>query len=338
MKSDRIAQVLLTPRVGGAETLAASLEREWSQRGLTSKIFYLEEGAPTGRAHRFRQLRRALGAYRPDVVIAHSALPNIYARLAAPARSPVVPVLHSAGDDFESRSLRWAELVLTQRTDAVVAVSDAQFDRYTARFPRMRTRTLVIPNGVPADLPKKLAYPATPRNVVAMSRFTAQKNPALWLRAAETVGAPGSAMEFDWWGPVDTDTAIEQVVSEARASVAKVRICGPTGDPGAVLAAGDIFFHSSDREAHSVSILEAAAVGLPIICARDVAQTLPRGLAFATFDAGDASSAAQALRTVVANWSAAIEHAIGSRDKVREQYSSKRCASTYLELIATLRR
>lgn len=336
MKPGRIAQVLLTPQIGGAETLAASLEMEWSRRGVTSKIFYLEKDVPSGRAHRVRQLRRGLSSYRPNVVIAHSALPNVYARLAAPVRTRVITVMHSAGDDFESRSLRWAEPLLATRTDAVVAVSQAQYDRYIARFPRMRQRALIIPNGVPAALPQKVGYSDIPRRVVAMSRFAEQKNPALWLRAAELSATSGSDMQFDWWGPLADDEAIEQVVADARASSANVRICGPTGDPGSVLAAGDIFFHSSDREAHSVSILEAAAVGLPVICAQDVAQTLPRGLAFATFDTGDARSAANALRTTVANWDQAVAHATASRDGVREQYSSTKCASDYLELIATL--
>ena len=38
----KIAQVLVSPRIGGAETLVASLATEWAEQNVQSTVIYLD--------------------------------------------------------------------------------------------------------------------------------------------------------------------------------------------------------------------------------------------------------------------------------------------------------
>ena len=129
-----------------------------------------------GRADRWRSLCHQVRTFRPDVVVAHSALPNVYARLAAPTGVPVVTVLHSATDDHHNRVLRIAERVLGRRTAHVIAVSRVQAEVYLTHFPRRSPRTTVIPNGVRAELVPATARPVA-RTIGVLARVDMQKRP-----------------------------------------------------------------------------------------------------------------------------------------------------------------
>ncbi len=111
----RILQILLSPRIGGAETAANSLTSVWREHGHEVDTAFLDaRGAAPVR--RLRHIREEVRAFRPDVIVSHSALPNIYARLAVRRSvAPVVCVLHSAARDFDDAKLRLAETLLRHR-------------------------------------------------------------------------------------------------------------------------------------------------------------------------------------------------------------------------------
>lgn len=58
-----------------------------------------------GRFGKLTNLYRVLKAYRADVLFAHATIPAFYAR-ALPLPLPVVYVMHSATNDFESQIFR----------------------------------------------------------------------------------------------------------------------------------------------------------------------------------------------------------------------------------------
>lgn len=328
----RIAQVLLSPRIGGAERLADSLEAEWRDVGVESQVIYLDpDDGGRNPLHRLAHLGRALREFRPDAVVAHSALPNLYARIAAPWRVPVICVLHSAGDDFTDRRLRAAERFLQWRAYRLVGVSDTQLRTYLSHYPRMARRSAVIPNGIADELPLKENYPATPVAVVTVARLAPQKNPQLWIDVADSLYREGSELRLHWWGPLAGDESSPRLPLMENADRGEYH--GATDDVPAVLTQSDLLFHTADREAHSVALLEAAAVGLPIVCSEAVAVTLPDGLPFGRFKTGDAGSAVQALTRVSRDWERAVRHAVQARDSVRSIYSMRKCAAAYLELL-----
>jgi glycosyltransferase involved in cell wall biosynthesis len=335
----KILQVLLSPRIGGAETLADSLSTEWSLSGASCKTHYLDADNSSTHSRRSRlvSLSRTIRAWQPDIVVSHSALPNLYSRLVAPRRLPVVAVLHSAGDDFVSRSLRWSERLVRLRTAAVVGVSQVQIDRYVAHF-GTRVPVRRIPNGIRRDACPKERFQEVPLTAVTVARLAAQKNPHVWVQTARLLALQGPDLRLEWWGPNSVDGDLDDVFSKESLEGSRGSYRGATTDPVSALKSSDFLFHPADREAHSIGILEAAAVGLPVVCSESVAATLPPEIVAVSFTEGVAESAVEALKTVCDDWVRYAERALGAAPGIVNEFSISKCASKYAELFEELLR
>jgi L-malate glycosyltransferase len=324
----RILQLLLAPAIGGAETLAAGLQNGLADHGFVVRTAYLDPaGTSSSPIARVLRLAALVRSERPDLVLAHSALPNLYARLVI-RRRPVVTVLHSASRDFDNPALRRAERLLRRRTAGVVAVSRPQLEEYEAAFGHA-VPVQLIPNGVASGLPSKSARRPGARTVrvVTLARINTQKDPATWRSGALLAVSARPDLTFAWFGPRSTD--LEQQALVENAGHPSVLWSGPTRDSGAALAAADIYFHAARAEAHPLAPLEAAAVGLPIVCSESVAASLPPGLPAATFATADAESAAAAVLRVVERLDEATRHAAEWQPRVRLEYGLDRVCLAY---------
>jgi glycosyltransferase involved in cell wall biosynthesis len=329
----KILQLLLRPQIGGAETLVASLAAEWRRLGHTTELAYLDpEGESAGKLARGRRLRRVIRGIGPDLVVSHSALPNLYSSIVTPRDVPLLSVLHSATDDFASSLLKAAEAPSRRRGRTVIAVSRKQVDEYVSHF-RRRPRPVLIPNGISADLPRRAHARTAATAVITMARVASQKEPELWLDVVDHLSSLEPAIDFSWAGPIlDSDPRIARFCADARSRGFAHLLTGPSADVGADLAAADIYFHPSSREAHSIGVLEAAAVGLPVVCSEDVAATLPSYVPAATFVSGDPSSAADAILSVVHGFPAATDAADATASRVRSEFSIAATAHAYLRV------
>ena len=327
----RIAQVLLSPRLGGAESLALSIENGWRAAGHETKIFYLDAGDSRSKFRRSR-LARSLRHYRADAILSHSAIPNIYSRLAAPRGTPVVTVLHSAVDDFESAKLRLLEKVLRRRTSAVVAVNEFQLASYVTRF-GPKVPSAVIPNGIRDGLGHKTAYESSPRIVMTIARVAEQKNPQFWMDVVSRASERMPGLDFRWHGPVTPQPGMSEIVASAKGTAA--RFLPPTTNPGTELSQADIVFHPASREAFSIALLEAAAVGVPVICSDTVYSTFPADFPFTTYVDLDVASAAAAICKVSAEYGRVSAAAAVASSAISSTYSETECAARYLALLST---
>ncbi len=326
----KVVQVLLSPRIGGAESLAAALDEHWRGSAISTATVYLDEssGAPPSRLHRIMRLRSALRRLRPDVVLAHSALPNLYARIAAPASTPVVTVLHSASDDFRGLAMRTVEWILKRRTAFVVAVSKTQEEQYIGYF-GTSTPIRVIPNGIRADIRTKANASEQLRSLVTVARIAHQKNPDLWIKVATRVDASEPQVSMTWYGPRTSDDGVSDLVEGFESSLS--RFAGPTNDPASVLAGSDALFHPANREAHSIGVLEAAAAGLPVICSLAVAETLPPQVVAITFETGSVESAEASIWELERKWNIYSNRAIEMAALIRDEFSIANCADSYFD-------
>lgn len=329
----KILQVLLSPRIGGAEALVDSLHREWSSGGLTCETYYLDSSTrqASGRLRRTLDLSRRIKEFRPDVVVSHSALPNLYSRVAAPKVVPRVVVLHSATDDFRARPLRWAERLLRNRTSAVVGVSGPQIDQYLAHF-GSAVPTLLIPNGIRPDALPRSDFQLRPVVAATVARVARQKNPHLWVKTVQLLADRRPELNFEWWGPPSLETGLSDVFSQEALEGSKGTYQGPTSDPISVLSASDFLFHTADREAHSIGILEAAAVGLPVVCSQTVAATLPRSVVAIPFEDGSAESALSAIEVLLSGWEEYARSAVQKAAPILDEFSISNCAQKYVRL------
>jgi glycosyltransferase involved in cell wall biosynthesis len=330
-----IVQVLLSPRIGGAETLVARLERSWADSGIQSSVIYLDAGLERkSRLSRLRDLRRTLRAMDPVIVVSHSAIPNFYVRLAASLSLPVVTVLHSASDDYQWWPMRVAERILRLRTAWVVSVSQVQHSLYAKHFGR-RVPTSVIYTGIAESMTPKRSFSPRPVRVVSVARVAQQKNPGLWLKVAESAATRYPDLEFVWWGPASNEPGIAEILDRSKVTP-NARFEGPTDNPASAYLQADVLLHTSSREAPGIALIEAAACGVPVICSDTVSPSLPTIVPRTEYRDNDAMSVLGALDKVISDWATVNEFSQSKAIKIGEMYSAKATAAEYEDIFRAI--
>jgi glycosyltransferase involved in cell wall biosynthesis len=326
----KIVEVLLRPAIGGAETLVEQLSTHWRSAGHTVSTVYVDpSGQVGGRFSRVANLARAFREADPDVVHAHAALPNLYARLASRGRWPVVTVLHSAVRDFDDPTLRTAERALPRWTSHVIAVSPGQVLEYRDAMGD-RVPISLVPNGVRADIVCRTAPAPRLSRLVAISRLVPQKRMdvlfAGWRRA-------GLDAELQVAG-VAPDAATQRQVEAWAAEAPGGTLLGRVDDVPTLLAHSDLLVHTADSEAHGGLVpVEAACAGIPVVVSSAVAVDLPRDLAAVTFPTGDPDGLAAALREAADNYPALARAAIDRAPALAEEFSLAACAERHLDVL-----
>ncbi len=300
----RILHLVLEPRLSGAEVLAKDLalhqQRDGSVVCVTSLLPAHPDFAPMreelqrgGVLCRFPakrhslpgklwQLAGVIRSFRADVIFAHATIPAFYAR-ALPGTVPVIYVMHSATNDFEHALFRHVERLLSTRARAVIGVSPANLNDYTAAVGSHPLMTL-IPNGVDTGrfaFDGRAVSAGQTLQIVQVGRYTSVKNQLQTVHAFRDVAAQMSDVRLVLYGVVE-DPAYFDAVSDLVGKLgltARVVVSGPHTDICSVLHASNVFAMPSRSEGHSIAFLEALASGIPVVASTIApfafAKTLP---------------------------------------------------------------
>jgi glycosyltransferase involved in cell wall biosynthesis len=266
-------------------------------------------------------LRRHIRELSPDLV--HSFLfdANVYSRIAALGLA--IPILNSERN--HGYSLNWAQALIHYLTrhlaDAVIANSFAGelFARQLFGFDESRTHT--VWNGIDlARIDARMAAATTPyrqlffgsadiRLAVFVGAIKAQKDPLLALAVAEQlidtdprwrVAFVGASLDMSRVGYATTSgaesaTLTEQVAIRWQASPHRDQIAfvGQREDAVEIIAAADVLFSTSHHEGFPNVVLEAMAVGTPVVSTiySDIELILPADLLVHNRDAAAITAA-----------------------------------------------
>jgi glycosyltransferase involved in cell wall biosynthesis len=286
----RILQLILAPRLSGAEMLVKGLAIDHQQNGHTVCIasllpayddFALAAGElaahrvtclfPARRYERFGRLLflyRAIRRFKPDVIFAHATIPALYVR-ALPVRVPIIWVMHSGVNDFlENNLLQRAERILSLRAKAVIGVSQKKVDEYLNAIGR-HPALLVVPNGVDAERFRNVRSdaPAPTKRIVQMGRYIVEKG------QFETVRAFKRLLEFEpdarlfLCGVIEDRAYFSAVaaLADELGVASRVEITGAQSNVAEILGTSSVFAMPSRFEAHSIGFLEALASGIPVV-------------------------------------------------------------------------
>lgn len=229
--------------------------------------------APRAWLDLFRALVRHLRATRPRAIVTAMPACNVIVPLAVRAAGVATRVFvthHSPTathnpvlDRLDSWTGRLACVA------AVVSVSDAVAASLAHKSAAYRAKRRTIRNALPASLEQEIdrlraaRHPAVPPvRIVALGRLTAQKNyPQLIDAIAKVTGA-----ELDIIGGGE-DEAELRARADMRCPLCTIAFRGhlPRGRALAVAAAADIFVQVSLYEGHSLALIEAARLGLPLV-------------------------------------------------------------------------
>lgn len=366
----RILEVILKPAIGGAETLVAALTFEFEAAGHQVEVVALDPPASqedadtldvlmrrhvssfaTRRPPRAaRQIIRAASSIRWlqrhrsdfDVLHAHSLIPNAYVRMAAAAtfsRSAVVITLHSATYDYGSRRVRVAERALSHWTKAIIAVSPALARDYCALVPSLSERVRIVPNGISASVEARSSHAKLPRLFVATCRLVPTKDIATMLMGfAMYRSLCGRDVKLQIAGPAsDEEYARALLALTSKLGLLDVvSFLGPRSDVPELLAGADAFLQTSLAEANSLSVVEAAAAGLPMVVSDLESIRASLGEVPLYFSPGDPHSLASALHSLDASWLSRTRIASAAAPEVAACYSMAACARAYLDVFLTV--
>lgn len=223
-------------------------------------------------AHAIAALIRYLRRERPAVIVSSMPAANVLLPMAVTlARVPTRVILshHSPTDTHNPLLDRLDGWTGGLRCVAgVVSVSDAVGATLAHKPRRYRAKALTIHNALSERLERMLdTLPRRrssdgPLRIVALGRLTAQKNYPMLLRGM--VGVPGARLEIVGGG--EDEAALRALVAELGLGE-RVTFTGLVARETALAraAAVDVFVQVSRYEGHSLALIEAARLGLPLV-------------------------------------------------------------------------
>jgi glycosyltransferase involved in cell wall biosynthesis len=287
----RILQIVLAPRLSGAEVIAKGVAIEHRQAGHQVCMASLmpeqsdfehisaelrEQGVTCdfpakelGRLGRMVFLHRAIRRFRPDVIFAHATIAALYVR-ALPTRVPIIWVMHSGANDFANNALQFAERLLSSRAKAVIGVSQKNIDEYV-RDIRTHPSMIVIPNGVDmtsfAAAGGEPAPASTTKQIVQIGRYIPEKNQLQTVHAFARVAMACPDARLLLCGVIENLDYYAQIVNlVAQLGLEdRVEIRGPQSNVAQILRTSQAFAMPSSFESQGIAFIEALASGVPVV-------------------------------------------------------------------------
>jgi glycosyltransferase involved in cell wall biosynthesis len=260
------------------------------------------------------QLVRLIRRHRPAIVHTHTSKAGFTGRLAARiTRVPLVihqPHGHIFYAYYGPRTTAFyvaLERLAARWTDVIVTLTERGTEEHLARGIGRPAQYVTVPSGVPtAEL--RAAAPAREEArawlglradefvVAALGRFVPVKGFDLLVTALPRLAqsSPGARLLLIGDGPERERLAA--LATDLGVS-GRVTITGTTRDVAAYLAAADVFAAPSRNEGMGRALVEAMALGLPVVGAAvgGIPAVVPDGVCGRLVPAADAGALAEAL-------------------------------------------
>jgi GalNAc-alpha-(1->4)-GalNAc-alpha-(1->3)-diNAcBac-PP-undecaprenol alpha-1,4-N-acetyl-D-galactosaminyltransferase len=205
-------------------------------------------------------LRHAILATKPDVVVSFIDRTNV--RVLAAMPETCVPVVACEVTDVRRISLgTWqgAREELYRSAAAAVVAPDPVIAQWLSGK-GARARAIHNPLVAPS-IHKKLK--SDRRRLVTLSRLSAEKRPEFLVRSFASIAASFPEWDLELHGLGPQRNFLEHLVEKLAPN--RVRFCGFSDDPYAVLAKADLFVSASRIEGFGNAIWEALACGVPVV-------------------------------------------------------------------------
>jgi len=342
----RLVSVIATLDTGGAERQLAETLARLDRGRFEPRVIALTRGGPTeallsrasvpvevlgkrGKADPLALARLAgrLRALAPDVVHTHLFTANAYGRAAARlARTGAALVASEESTDPEKPL--WAQAIdrrLAPGTSRIVCVSEAVRRAQVERgIPAALLE--VIPPGVDvAALEREAAGELDERRVVTVCRLEAPKDVATLLEAIASLRARGRGVTLDVVGD-GPDRASLEARARALSLEGVARFLGRRDDAPVIVSGAAIFVLSTRYEGLGVALLEAMALGRPVVASDvgGVPEAVLRRETGLLVPPGDARALAEAIASLLDD--PARSRALGDagRARVRERFTLER--------------
>jgi glycosyltransferase involved in cell wall biosynthesis len=281
----KIAHVVDSMEVGGAETLVLQMCRLQREQGHVPSVYALATLGPLGermqnegfvvQSTAARHLPdatwnffRIFKALRPDVVHLHNPTPTIYAAMAARTAgvSSIISTHHSLVAPPHKAFAELKYRIAARFCDWIVGICQATVDNLKSMHIVPARKTVRVYNGAaPVRRAAKKDWPAKSGfTLVYVGRLAAVKNHALLLNAFRSALASMPDLRLWMVGDGSERSAMERLAADLGIA-AQVTFWGQQLDVAPFFSAAEAFIMSSRSEGLPVSLLQAFSLGLPAI-------------------------------------------------------------------------
>ena len=304
-------------------------------RGVETHLVYL---APLFNPLALARLTRLLVRERVTILQTHGARANFYGRIAG--RLAGVPVIistvHNSLKDYEVRSLRrWLYTFVLRLTlplvHQIICVSEANRRDLIDEGPAAAVKTHTVYNGVDPS-----AFPSRPDRkkvreelgivpgpvLVTIARLTEQKGHRYLLQALPCLLETWPQLCCMFVGEGELHDVLHRMAINLGVERA-CRFVGAREDIADILAAADLFVLPSLSEGFPFVLLEALAMGCPIVASRvnGVPELIEDRKTGFLVPPRDPQSLARAIREVLSDPSAALKIGAEGRAVVHERFT-----------------
>ncbi|MGN1015493.1 MAG: glycosyltransferase family 4 protein [Faecousia sp.] len=298
-----------------------------------------------GNVDAYRMVKRIIREGSFDLIHCHTPVGAVVARIAArEARKTGIKVIYTAhGFHFYQGAplLNWlvyfpVERLLAPLTDVLITINREDYER--AKRCLKAKKVVYIP-GVGIDttrfrgnedkgaaLRRELGIPESATVLLSVGDLNKNKNHRAVLEALSGMENRNLYYVVCGRGPLKEEL---EALAREKGLGDRVRFMGYRNDIPAFYAMADVFVFPSFREGLSVSVMEAMASGLPVVCSRirgntDMVEDGDNGY---LIDPGNPESIARALRSL--EDSGKREAIAGNNREKAEEYSLQTIAEQY---------
>jgi glycosyltransferase involved in cell wall biosynthesis len=359
MRRPRLLLVITLAEMGGAQTYVASLlpalaaELDVTVAAHGDGFLRGAAGAAGVRYVALEHVRRplhpgrdALGLLelvrlcrrvRPDIVHANSSKAGVLGRLAAALTEVPVRIFTVHGWAFKahtgaaSTAYLWADRLMRPLTTTTICVAESERAAGLAARTCAERSTVVIPNGVELDRPRRRHTTATPVELLAVGRLQEPKDFLTLVRAIPRL-PPGSVrVRIAGDGP---DRGAIEDETNLLALAGTIEVLGARDDVAALLAQADVFVLPTRSEGMPLSVLEAMAAELPVVASAvgGVPELVRDGETGALVPPADPAALAHALAPLVADPDLRARLGRAGRERAEHRFSLQRFRAAHLDL------
>ena len=302
-----------------------------NQYGFSYEVFSPKLRAPW---KAWYYLARWLEKIKPDAILCHSptAIPPL-AWYAKRRSVPLIAIEHTPVN-LKSRSEWYGSRLAMLIADRVVVLTQTYADLLRARlgfyFSQSKVRT--IPNGVSLSMftPKSRSRSGDRLKVGMAARITSSKRHDLLLKVAARLD-----FEFEFVGDGELLAIIRgDIEKQGLTNVLCRGYLSPEQIPQ-WLRSLDVYVHASSGETFSMSILQAMAVGLPIVVSAipGMSEIVGYRNHYGLLAENNVDSWLEALEKLADSECRRNELGKAARERVQELYSSDIMLARYLSVI-----
>ncbi len=334
-KPARIAYVLkVFPKL--SETFIAREIAEIKKRGLSICILSMKRpddpvvhdivrkaGLEKETVYGVERFAETLAAFKPDLIHAHFATePTAEAlALASACKCPLTFTAHGYDiyrrppADFRERAAKAA---------AVITVSEANRAYIAETFAVPKRKLTVIASGVDTRVFRPNKQANTQPHIVCVARLVPVKNLGLLLSACRILKNQGVAFQCVIIGEGRSRAALETMRRKHR--LEKTVVLTGAADSRQVLAwwqRADLAVLSSTSEGMPVSLLEAAACGVPIVATAvgGIPELVQTGKTGYLVTPGDAPALAEGIKALLSHPDRALRMGQAARKIIAQRFS-----------------